>query len=285
MYIILGGTGHVGSAAAIALLRRGQSVTVVTRDAAKAAWLVEQGAEAAEADVGDSDSLRDVLRRGKRAFVLNPPADPATDTDAEERRTVAAIVGALKGSGLEKIVAQSTYGAQTGERVGDLTVLHELEERLDRQPIPASIIRAAYYMSNWNPSLETAKREGVVNTLLPPGFKLPMVAPRDLGEAAARLLVEPAGQTGMHNVEGPSRYSAQDVAAAFGEALGKEVRVAPVPRERWVETFQKMGFSPQAAQSYARMTQVTVDTTYDPPTKPERGAVTLERYVRELVEG
>ncbi|MCC0030425.1 MAG: hypothetical protein H6891_09455 [Brucellaceae bacterium] len=46
------------------------------------------------------------------------------DTDAEERETVDAIVGALAGSGLEKVVAASTYGARPGERCGDLTVLH-----------------------------------------------------------------------------------------------------------------------------------------------------------------
>jgi len=42
MHIILGGTGHVGSAAAATLLRHGEAVTAVTRDAGKAAHLVEQ---------------------------------------------------------------------------------------------------------------------------------------------------------------------------------------------------------------------------------------------------
>ena len=35
MYIILGATGHVGSAVAETLLGRGEAVTVVTRDAEK----------------------------------------------------------------------------------------------------------------------------------------------------------------------------------------------------------------------------------------------------------
>ncbi|WP_352558698.1 NAD(P)H-binding protein [Mesorhizobium sp. M0129] len=158
MHVILGGTGHVGSAAAMALLRQGEDVTVVTRDESKAAWLVEQGAEAAVADVLDVEALREVLRRGKRAFLLNPPADPSTDTDAEERKTVGAIAAALEGSGLEKLVVESTYGAQAGEGVGDLTVLYGLEQKLKAQAIPASINRAAYYMSNWDQALETARR-------------------------------------------------------------------------------------------------------------------------------
>ncbi|TGR60102.1 NmrA family transcriptional regulator, partial [bacterium M00.F.Ca.ET.194.01.1.1] len=94
----------------------------------------------------------------RRAFLLNPPADPATDTDAEEQKTVAAIVTALAGSGLEKVVAESTYGAQPGEGIGDLSVLYGFEQKLKAQTIPASIIRAAYYMSNWDQALETARR-------------------------------------------------------------------------------------------------------------------------------
>ncbi|WP_168992164.1 MULTISPECIES: hypothetical protein [Mesorhizobium] len=30
--------------------------------------------------------------------------------------------------------------------------------------------------------------------------------------------------------------------------------------------------------------EVTLDRTYDPPTRPERGKVTIERYVAELTE-
>ena len=50
---------------------------------------------------------------------MNPLADPAGDTDAAEPRTVDTILDALEGSGLEKVVAVSTYGAQPGERIGN----------------------------------------------------------------------------------------------------------------------------------------------------------------------
>lgn len=283
MHIILGGTGHVGSAAAAALLRQGEAVTVVTRDAGKASHLAEQGAGAAEADVRDVEALRKVLRRGRRAFLLNPPADPSTDTDAAERETVAAIAAALEGSGLEKVVAQSAYGAQPGEGIGDLSVLYGLEQTLAAQAIPASIIRAAYYMSNWDGALETARCDGVVNSFFPADFELPMVAPRDLGEAAARLLMEPAGRTGLHYVEGPRRYSSADVARAFAEALGRDVRVVSTPREDWIAAYRQLGFSEAAAKSYARMTGATLDKP-DEPEMPECGVITLEDYVAALVE-
>ncbi len=79
MHIILGGAGHVGSAAAQALVDRGQDVTIVTRDAAKAAG-APRGARIAVADARDAEALRAVFRGGRRLFLLNPPADPSTDT-------------------------------------------------------------------------------------------------------------------------------------------------------------------------------------------------------------
>ena len=137
MYVILGGTGQVGSATARALLDDGQEVTIVTRDGSHGKGLKDAGAKVAVADIRDVDKLRKVFQTGKRAFLLNPPADPSGDTDSEERANVAAIVSALDGSGLEKVVAASTYGAFNGERCGDLTVLHEFEQALKRQSIPA----------------------------------------------------------------------------------------------------------------------------------------------------
>ena len=284
MYIILGGTGHVGSAVASALLSQHQSVTIVTRDASKGQQWKRNGASVAVADVHDTQALREVFRRGKRLFLLNPSADPSTDTDFEERKSVASILEALNGSGLEKIVAESTYGAQRIDRAGDFGILYDLEEALRAQPIPASIIRAAYYMSNWDASLETARKDGVLRTMLPPDLKLPMVAPKDLGKVAARLLTEPVEQVGIHYVEGPQQYSPADVSEAFTHALQKPVAVEPVPRAQWKDAFRKLGFSERAADSYARMTEMTVDGLGDLPASPLRGSISLQDYVSNLVQ-
>lgn len=287
MYIILGGTGHIGSAAARALLARGQPVTIVTSDSksSKAHGWETQGAKVAEADVHDIASLHRVFRTGTRAFLLNPPAPINTDTDAEERQTVANIVAALEGSGLEKVVAESTYGAQPGEGTGDLSVLYELEEALKSQAIPATIIRGAYYMTNWDGSLEAAKKEGVLNTMYPPDMKLPMVFPADIGRYAARLLMEDVDKTGLHYVEGPDHYSAEDVAREFSLALNRAVRVEITPRDQWLAAFKGNGFSDAAAASYSRMTAAGIDGKIPPAVDPVRGSTTLREYITKLVEG
>jgi uncharacterized protein YbjT (DUF2867 family) len=283
MHIILGGTGNVGSAVAKSLLKRHESVIVVTHDPSKATALRQEGAEVAIVDVHDVDALRDVFRQGRRLFLLNPPAAPSADTVAEERRSLAAILSAIDGAGLEKIVAESTYGASPGDRLGDLGVLYEMEQALSVQPVPATIIRAAYYMSNWGASLQVARERGAIQTFYPKDFKLPMVAPADLGELAARLMIEPIERTGIHFVEGSDRYSSQDVAIAFAAALGRPVAAESVPRDRWLATLTGMGFSDEAAESFANMTAATLDGTFPALNSIDRGTTSLHDYLLELV--
>ncbi|SDH76389.1 NmrA family NAD(P)-binding protein [Variovorax sp. OV700] len=283
MYVIMGGTGHVGSATAAALLARGEQVAIVTHDANRAGAWLREGAEIVEANVNEVASLRAAFRRGSRAFLLNPNADTSADTDAVERRTVANILSALDGSGLEKVVAASTAGAQPGDRIGDLNVLWELEEGLRRQPIPAAINRGAYYMSNWDGQLDAVRKTGTLQTMYPADLLIPMVAPLDLGEIAAQRLVSAPDDIGIRYVGGPRRYSSADVAKAFSQALGAPVGVDVISRDEWKEAFQGLGFSEAAADSYARMTAVSLDGGFDMPDDALRGATTLEAHIRDLL--
>lgn len=282
MIIVLGATGHVGSAVAGTLLDMDERVTVLVRSEEKAASWRRRGAKVVLTDVGDADQLRNVFRQGRRAFLLNPPAAPSEATDREERRTAASIVAALDGSGLEQVVAASTYCAQPGMQIGDLGVLYEFEQALAAQPIPAVIQRGAYYMSNWDTLLDAA-RDGTLPSLFPANLRLPMVASEDLGQAAARRLRAPDAGTGVHHVEGPERYSPSDVADAFAAALGRPVEVSVTPREKWVEDFRARGFSEAAARSYTGMTAISVEGVCKLPDDPERGTVTLATYVEGLI--
>lgn len=283
MYVIMGGTGHIGSATADILLSLGEAVTIVSRNAGHASGWRAKGAEIVEADLNDVSSLHAALRRGRRALLLNPPADPTTDTDAVEKRTVANILEALAGSGLEKVVAVSTGGAQSGDRIGDLNTLWEFEEGLRRQPIPTAINRGAYYMSNWDVLLDTVRATGRLPSMFPADLPIPMVAPQDLGRFAADRLLSGTDDVGIRYMEGPKRYSPADVAKAFSEALGRQIDVEVKPRAGWYDGFLQLGFSEAAALSYTRMTELCVDNGFDMPADASRGATTLELYIDSLV--
>ena len=276
-FIILGATGHVGSVVTRLLLEENRQVVAVTSNPHHADGLRRSGARAVTLDVRDTPALHDVLQHGDRLFLLNPPAAPTTDTDREERATAASIIAALKGSGIRKIVAQSTYGARPGTRLGDLAVLYELEQALQALAIPTLVMRVAYLMSNYDHALPMARQEGVLPSMFPADFLLPMVAPQDVGAAAAAFLREPEAVGGVRHVEGPKRFSPADVASALSEVIGRTVVVESTPPERFVDTFRAFGFSEGAALSYAGMTRATLEQP-DFPTEFVRGTTDLRRY-------
>lgn len=283
MFIVMGATGHVGAGVADHLLAHGHNVTILTRHPGDCGAWVDKGAAVVEADAENSRSLKEAFRRGTRAFLLNPPADPTSDTDATERRTIANILGALEGSDLEKVVAASTYGAQPGEAIGDLSTLWQLEEGLRSQPIPAAINRGAYYMTNWLGFLEVVRSTGVLPSMFPSDTKMPMVAPADLGRAAAERLMAPVDDISIQYIEGPVRYTPQDVAEALSVALNREVAMDVAPRETWTDVFRSSGFSSEAACAYARMTAVSLDSDFGTPVSPRHGATDLRTFIADAV--
>jgi uncharacterized protein YbjT (DUF2867 family) len=280
MILVLGGTGHVGREVANALLRRNQTVMVVGHDPSKGDEWLQKGASFAAIDIRDTEGLRKVLSQGKRAFLLNPPAPPSTDVDVLERETIASIVAALSGTTLEKVVIQSTYGARFDDHCGDLGSLYEFERKMELQPIPASIMRAAFLFSNWDPFVNSAFREGSITSMFPADLKIPMVSPIDLGEAAADLLLSEVPENITH-VEGPQTYSSQDVADAFSVATGRKVGLSVIPQDQWIPAYKKLGFSDAAATSYECRTAATVNGQIEVPPTPRRGSTRLLDHIQQ----
>ena len=97
--------------------------------------------------------------------------------------------------------------------------------------VPVAFLRAAWFMENASWDVEAAKA-GVVSSFLQPlDHPIPMVATADIGSTAADLLRESWTGLRIVELEGPRRYSANDIAAGFAEAVGHPVRMEPVPRD------------------------------------------------------
>lgn len=206
MIVVLGASGNIGSAVVRALLEHGVSVLAAVHSWEKAQGWERMNVPTRVVDVLDTGVLRVLFQDSRRAFLLNPPADPSTDTDAVEHATASSIAAALMGSGLEKVVLASTYGAQPGDRIGDLSVLYDFERMIEATGIPMAINRGAYYFTNLAPLLATA-RQGKIATPFPGELVTPMVSPADLGTAAAERLLSSLEDFGVQYVEGPERLT------------------------------------------------------------------------------
>jgi NAD(P)H dehydrogenase (quinone) len=102
-------------------------------------------------------------------------------------------------------------------------------------------LRAAWFMENAAWDVDAAKA-GVVHSFLQPlDHRIPMVATEDIAQTAVELLREKCEGVRIVELEGPARYSANDVAAALAGALGNQVRNEIVPRASWEELFRSQG--------------------------------------------
>ncbi|MCE2578365.1 NmrA family NAD(P)-binding protein [Gluconacetobacter entanii] len=281
MFAVLGASGHIGAAVAETLLKSGHAVTVIIRNPAKATMWAERGASVALLDIHDTRTLARTLEQADRAFLLNPPANPALNTDVEERKTVLSILMALNSTKLEKIVVQSTYDVRQGNHCGDLGVLHEFEQGAQCSGIPFCIIRGAYYMSNWLPALAQAKHSGKLISLLPAHLRVPMVAPQDVGELAAVLLSDPLNKVGIYSIEGPMPYSADDIAREASQYFMRDILVDEVPRSGWRDYYIENGFLEESASSYENMTEIFINHPNQFSVDAIRGKTSFSTYLQQ----
>jgi NAD(P)H dehydrogenase (quinone) len=240
MYAVTGITGKVGSAVAQSLLAAGAKVRAVVRDAAKGRPWADKGCDVSVAEIGDAPALTAAFAGTDGVFLMTPPNyDPEPgfpDTQAHARAIETAILAARPG----KLIFLSTIGAQVAEP-NLLNNARLIEETLRRSPVPAAFLRAAWFMENAAGDIEAA-RSGVIPSFLQPlDHAISMVATADIGATAAALLQENWNGVRVVELEGPRRYAAADIGRALAAALGREVRMEPVPRDSWEQIFRSQG--------------------------------------------
>jgi|GEM_PF-71286 len=228
MYVIFGANGRAGGETARALIERGEPVRVVVRRAAQGERWKSLGAEVAVASLDNAAEVSDALDGATAAFLLNPPpvvGDPFVQTTM----IATALTEAVPRANLPRAVVLSSVGAQHASGTGVIATLHQFEASLLGIAPATAFLRPGYFVDTWSEVAEFAVSDGVLPSFLPLDQKIPMVSTVDVGQAAARLLTQ--HWTGKRTVElgGPDDWSARDVAAAFGEVLGRPVEPTWVP--------------------------------------------------------
>jgi uncharacterized protein YbjT (DUF2867 family) len=287
-YAVFGVTGRTGAAAADALLRAGQAVRVVVRDAAKGRPWAERGAQVALADLTDLGAMTEALSGVQGAYVVNPQQYGRDDLFELADRIALTTAHAALDARVPRLVALSSVGADRDGGTGWIGMNRMFEQRLGEAGIPATFLRAAYFMENWTPLIEHAVRTGTLPTFLaPPQRAIPMVATADVGATAAALLREEWTVTGAVTLAGPRDYAPNDVAAIVAATLGTPVDVAVLPEAQWPQALGEAGFSNAALAGFIEMTRGLngshIDMASDPGAAGRVGPTPLERVVVDLV--
>jgi NAD(P)H dehydrogenase (quinone) len=240
LYAVTGITGKVGGAVANALLEAGLSVRAVVQDEEKGKPWAAKGCVVAVASVGHADALTKAFSGTDGVFLMTPPDFDPEPGFPETRANAVAIKAAIDAARPAKVVFLSTVGAQVSEPnlLNNSTMT---EKMLRTVSVPVVLLRAGWFMENAAGDVEAA-RSGVIPSLLQPlDHAIPMVATADIGRTAAELLRDTWSGVRLVELEGPRRYSARDIGTAFAAALGREMRMDPVPRDTWETLFRSQG--------------------------------------------
>ncbi|MEJ1167403.1 NmrA family NAD(P)-binding protein [Variovorax sp. CCNWLW186] len=283
MFAITGITGQVGGTVARVLIDNGQRVRAVVRNAEKGAAWARKGCEVAVADLYDAAALKKAFAGVQGVFFLLPPVfDPSPDFN-EARRVIAAVREALEVARPSKVVSLSTIGAQALQP--NLLQQHQLQEKsLGTLPLPITFLRAAWFMENATWDVAPARTTGVIPSFLYPLDKpVPMVATEDIGRVAAELLQETWQGRRVVELEG-ARLSPNDIAAAFGRVLEREVRMEAVPRATWEALFKSQGMKNPVprAQMLDGFNEGWIDFEGD-ASSTRKGTVSLDTVLQTLI--
>jgi uncharacterized protein YbjT (DUF2867 family) len=251
-HVILGASGNTGSIIADTLLREGRKVRVVGRDAGRLRRFVAKGAEAVAVDVSDAVGLTKAFRGARAAYLMLPPITSREDQERESD----AIAKAVSQSGLPYAVYLSSYGAHVPKGTGPVEGLHSSEQKLNAiSRLNVLHLRAAYFMENHLAAIGMIEARGIFGHALLPDLKMPMIATSDVGDYAARRLLD-LDFSGKQTREllGERDLSMTDITAAIARGIGKtDLRYEPLSYDQMQGVLEQMGMPPDKAAVYIEM--------------------------------
>ncbi len=252
MFVIAGITGQIGAVVAETLAAQGHEVRALLRDPGRHA--PRAGISPFAADLGDVAALTRAFAGAQAAWMLAPPTPTEPDPVGRGLAVVTAIRAASRAAGLKRLVFLSSEAAQLARGNGPIRMLHLAEAVLADAAPEVTFLRPSYFQENWKSVLPLARAEGVLPSFTTdPDARHSMIATRDIGVAAAALLLEQPAPPRVVELASATAYSARDAASAAGLALGREVRPVMPPRDAWQGMLEGAGLHPDYAALLVEM--------------------------------
>lgn len=251
--LVAGATGQQGGATARQLLADGWRVRALTRDAGKreAKALAELGAEVVEGDMEDPPSLWPVLSGVYGVFSVQNFWQVGSEAEVRQGRNLADAAHAAL---IAHFVYSSVGGAERNTGIAHFESKWEIEEHIRSLGFPATILRPAAFMENFNGNMRPQRKDGVltISLALPADRGLQLIAVDDVGAFAALAFGRPEAFKGRALEIAGDEPTLPGVAELLGETIGEAVRYEELSLEqvrtysadlgKMFEWFQREGY-------------------------------------------
>jgi uncharacterized protein YbjT (DUF2867 family) len=252
-FVVAGVTGHVGSVVAGDLLAAGEAVTVIVREAKKAAEWSARGATVAVGSLDEADFVAATVKGADGFFTLIPPHYATGDIYSAQRKSADALATGIKRGGVPLVVLLSSVGADRADKNGPIKGLHYAEQKLRETGTKLVAVRAGSFQENIAGAVAAAKNAGIFPNFLPSAdIAAPQVASQDVGHAISKVLRSPPARSEVVDLVGPA-YSSRQLAEKLGKLLGKTLPIVDIPAAGQVAALQQAGVPPDVAAAFAEM--------------------------------
>jgi uncharacterized protein YbjT (DUF2867 family) len=228
---VVGATGNQGGSVVQALLGGDVRVRALVRDPGKPAAqaLAARAVELTVGDLTDAAALDTFFDGVDAAFAMTTPF---TDGTEQETATGIAIADAAARAGVPHLVFSSVGGAERESGVPHFESKRRVEEHIEALGIHHTFLRPVFFMDNFS-RYSTSVEEGqiVVRMAMPGDIPLQMIAVRDLGKAAAAILLGGSAVEGTSVEIAGDELTGSQIAQAIGEYSGLRARYEALPLE------------------------------------------------------
>jgi NAD(P)H dehydrogenase (quinone) len=233
--LVTGATGKLGSKVVESLLKSipARELAVSVRNPEKAEGLRSRGVEVRHGDFDHPETLENAFKGIDRLLIIS------ADGDNETRiRQHTNAVQAADHAGVKFIAYTSLANATESKNL--MAPPHvATEAAIIKTGIPYSFLRNNWYLENEIGSIQGAMAGAPWVTSAGEG-KVGWALQQDYADAAAAVLVGSGHENTVYELSGPL-LTQEELAAALGNVLGKDVPVQQVSDEKYAEIMKGLG--------------------------------------------
>ena len=234
---VIGASGSIGSATVAALAAKYADKVEIragVRNPDKADKLKAiAGVSVLQATMGDKDTLKSTLKDISALYIVTPSVDSRIEL-------VTTTAEAAKEAGVKFVMVVSGFLAELSDTIlgGQFS---EIEDKVGKLGVPYAFLRLPFFVENLWGFKDSIVGQGAIYCPVDPEKPYPAVVVEDAGKAAAAILTDPSKHAGKTYSIISDRFTYNDIAQGFSEALGKEIKYNRVPYEAAKQAFLGMG--------------------------------------------
>lgn len=239
--VVCGATGNQGGAVVEALLRRGRfMVRALVRDPRKAAALASRGAELVKGDLTDTESLVRAFAGAAGVFgVTQPWSSDYRKADVEKELIQGrSLVEAASRAQINLVLSTVLLGDHKPTGIPHVDSKIEIEKIAQKLARRLIILGPGSFLDNIGQPYYPV-RKGRVRGFVDADAKVPLVACRDIGEAATELLENFDTHAGRRINLVDGLYSGLDICGALSRLRGGEPFKWSAPPKLLMRLFAK----------------------------------------------